>query len=819
MIRRRFRILVQTLSLLFLVTALVGGPSTKAPAQAAPYAFKLAYVYYGNQVDANGFKGLLTSSFPGSTVDLIPLSSVLATDFSLYDMTLIADDTGRLNSWGIPTNLSTQIEKLTMPNRPIFGIGEGGYAFFGKLSLFIGWPHGWHGPQLKAQKAGTPEANAVFGTLLSSVDLFTEPVNAVGIYLPGAPTDVIAIGLETTANDHANQVMQGCRFLWGNSGAPSKMTGDGTTLFLNSILYALNFKCPVEQTSDPKSLNVYKTPNPAIGTTVLPGQVIDYTLSYTFLSANLGGATSAILKDKIPMDTIFVPGSASDGISPTPDGELAWTVGPGTGDKHFKVIVSDTQCADQSMVNNLATLHVTGYTQVYSNPAYHPVTCPPVVFPNSSIFYAEDEVAVHPYPLIAGRPSRVSVRLTNISTAASPVTVQFQSGQLGIGMSYTTFDTQSVTIPAGGVTELSSLYTPPVSGQASFQVLISGSPPLFTQSSLDVSEDFKPGVPDAWQVPVRNNTSSTGDINLVIVNTCPGWTAAVEPATLFSMDPDTTGGVTFTVTPPDRTPLGTGCHIDLQGWIGTTMIGGIRKLDVPPVHLPPNVNPPWEEPEIVPVPNPPVAGVPGQLCIELVNPFDTARDVTVDFSVADFGAGIGFAPVASKIFHLPAYSSGRYCADWTPAGTGTLHRCILATLKQTGFLDMRSQRNMDIVRSDPATLSTVKVPFRVSNPDGIAHHLTFQFTLVGIDPIWTPRILTPIGDPAPDVLMGDGSVHDLMLDFITGPAFGPQAAALASGYRTGGNSKVEVAVLLDGRQVGGFTVSLQNALYLPLIRR
>ena len=130
---------------------------------------------------------------------------------------------------------------------------------------------------------------------------------------------------------------------------------------------------------------------------------------------------------------------------------------------------------------------------------------------------------------------------------------------------------------------------------------------------------------------------------------------------------------TLSVTPPTPVTLGSGCHIDVQGWIGDELIGGIRKLDVPPVHLPNDVAPPWLEPEISFVPNPPVVGQPGQICVELQNPRDTPRIVTVEYAVADFGAGIPFTTVATKSFTLPPFSLAKYCADWTPSTTMTLH--------------------------------------------------------------------------------------------------------------------------------------------------
>jgi hypothetical protein len=280
------------------------------------------------------------------------------------------------------------------------------------------------------------------------------------------------------------------------------------------------------------------------------------------------------------------------------------------------------------------------------------------------------------------------------------------------------------------------------------------------------------------------------------------------------------------VTPPVGPLLGTGCHIDLQAWMGTTMIGGIRKLDVPPVHLPSHVTPPWEEPEINFMPNPPVAGVAGSLCVQLTNPLPVdpvinhSKTVKIDFAVADFGAGIAFVPVGSQDFVIPPNSNGNYCIPWTPLVTGTLHRCVLVTLHQAGFQDLHSQHNVDIVRGVSSDLSTLDIPFHVGNPDGIPHTLTIVPTLLGIDPFWTPVITQNPGDPPPNILPGQNLL--LHLHFIqSGLArLSPTLVGFPPTFGFGAASQVQVSVLLDGRQVSGFTVELVSPhIYLPVVGR
>jgi hypothetical protein len=272
---------------------------------------------------------------------------------------------------------------------------------------------------------------------------------------------------------------------------------------------------------------------------------------------------------------------------------------------------------------------------------------------------------------------------------------------------------------------------------------------------------------------------------------------------------------TLRVTPPSPVTLGTGCHIDVQAWIGSQMIGGLRKLDVPPVHLPTHIDQPWEEPEIVFVPDPPALGVPGQVCVVLTNPTASAKTVTLAFDEADFGAGIGFTPFASHTFVLPPHTTNRYCVPWTPPATGTPHRCILVHLTQAGYQEMRSQRNVDLVRYTQP-LNTLDIPVTIGNPDLVDHHVTFDLQSSGIDPYWLPVILPNPGDPPPDLIPGGGTL-------IVHLKFVPPLVTLASppvDFHFGDASQVSVGVLLDGQPSNGFTILLGNTrTFLPAIKK
>ena len=242
---------------------------------------RIAYVFRGNSLDATSFYNLLTGA--GYSVDLVPLGSVLSTDFTQYTLVLIANDTGNLNQWGFPSMTAAQVAKISAAKKPVIGLGEGGYAYFGQSMLFIGWPNGWHGPQQKVDQAPTAPAPYFMG-LSPPIQHYTSPKNSVGIYLGGSsiPSDVIPVGLEDPTPDHASLIMQGCDLLWGNSGNPLVMTVDGITLFLNAVQYMNVFQCPTPQPPPPDCVTITKTAVPADGTPVVPGQVISYTVTYTY---------------------------------------------------------------------------------------------------------------------------------------------------------------------------------------------------------------------------------------------------------------------------------------------------------------------------------------------------------------------------------------------------------------------------------------------------------------------------------------------------------------------------------------------------------
>jgi hypothetical protein len=571
-------------------------------------AGKIAYVFHSDVVTATEFKGLLQAN--GFTVTLIPLPSVLGVDFAAFDLVIVAHHTGYLDEWPPgSTGPSPEAVHIAAAEKPVVGLGEGGYAYFGKDGKPLGWPTGWHGPLVRVAPVNTGatywHTPNDFAVPPSPLPLYGAPVAEVGIYLPSAP-GTLSFGLEPADKAHAPLITEDadCNQLWGFAGPPDQMTEAGKKLFVNAATFGIVSagECIRPPVPPEQCLHVTKTANPPDGTAVHVGDGIGYTLEYKVDNSTACNLQRGALEDQLPEDTLFVPGSASDGITPGADGVLRWNLGPlapgSIGSKTFKVGVIDSACRNQRTIVDQARL-ATSLGVVTSNVVKHPVECPPVVPEGTQPPDAEDETQIYPYSLVAGHPTELRVRIRNLLDSTQTVTVTFETSpeRFGSGIPYGALplpgNPGEVVLPPLGSVEVVLNWTPVTSGHYCIRVRIEspGYAPVFTYRNLDVAENLQAGVQDDLPFAVGNPTAATADIVLVVNNTCPGWSAWVTPTVLPGVTPGEVRTATLSVVPPEGRPLGTECHIDVQGWIGGRLNGGIRKLDVPPLHLP-EANPP-----------------------------------------------------------------------------------------------------------------------------------------------------------------------------------------------------------------------------------
>ena len=223
--------------------AALQGTSAAATANAAATltaasAYPIAYVYSSDGASANSYETLLEAK--GFKVDLIAMGNILSTNFSPYKVVLIGHETGNGTTWG--DDAGQQANKIVSGGAAILGIGEGGYAYLGKLNLLIGYPNGAHGSAKKSVYAAdlsspiwtTPNTINVPGDRI--VNLYENNSSYVVIYFPDPLMGTEFLGRDPDDARYYQVIMQVDRFvLWGFDAGPQQMTNAGQKLFVNIL--------------------------------------------------------------------------------------------------------------------------------------------------------------------------------------------------------------------------------------------------------------------------------------------------------------------------------------------------------------------------------------------------------------------------------------------------------------------------------------------------------------------------------------------------------------------------------------------------------
>ncbi len=460
--------------------------------------------------------------------------------------------------------------------------------------------------------------------------------------------------------------------------------------------------------------------------------------------------------------------------------------------------------------------------------------------------YAEREIRINPYPLVSGVPTEVCVTISNNTDVTKTVTADFRLSTFGIGLVFNRIPSisgpnpQTVVIPPHTSITMCIKFIPSTPGHHCMQVVLTSPDGYSTASyqNLDIAERLVPGRPTDTIIPVANPTGANADIDLVVDNTCPGWIAFVTPSVLLAVGPNSSEirNVILTVIPPVG-PLGSGCHIDLKAYINGVLIGGVRKIDRPPVDVP--TEPHFAEREITVNPDPPVVGESTQLCVTLTNPTNVDQTVNVTFAAADFGAGIPFTPIQTvNNVVIPANGSITRCITWTPGTGGTLHRCVRVQVSQAGYRDVYSQRNLNVRRLRPVPVFPIDLPtFSVRNPLSNTANIQFDLRVVGLRVYMPPFPGIPVdlfdaqsmkminwGDA---VMFGPNEVRQFFvrLGMPAGPYEVQEATQLP--FMAGDKGVIDVVpfvegqpIVVDGVESGvEFEVDAPASAWLPLIMR
>jgi hypothetical protein len=168
----------------------------------------------------------------------VALKDVTTSALADCDVIIVGSDTGYLLSWGTAQSVTAVRES----GKPVIGLGEGGYAVFGKLRLAIGHPNGGHARDTSIYVV---DPNAMLFTRPNAIpigrdrilSLYSETAD-VSIYLHPVPETVIPLGRSATgSHDNYPLVLEAGRFLlWGFVEPPEKMTQVGRDLFLNAVV-------------------------------------------------------------------------------------------------------------------------------------------------------------------------------------------------------------------------------------------------------------------------------------------------------------------------------------------------------------------------------------------------------------------------------------------------------------------------------------------------------------------------------------------------------------------------------------------------------
>jgi hypothetical protein len=467
--------------------------------------------------------------------------------------------------------------------------------------------------------------------------------------------------------------------------------------------------------------------------------------------------------------------------------------------------------------------------------AYRPPV--PIHRPKDPV-YAESEIGIDPYPAIPGQPTVLSVEVRNQTPHDQYVAATFAVASFGIGLPFGTADIQPnpvlIFVPANGAARGQVVWTPPNRrGRFCVQVslAIEGYPPVFSQRNIDVGEPLRPGVPHELAFAVGSGEHQQPvTVTLGLVLHRPGWEVALGTRLIPNVQPGETITTTLTVVPPPDAVLGTGEPIvDVEAYVDGELLGGFRKLDVPPVPLHKPHEKGYAESEIRVQPYPPRLGQTSKVSTVLQNASEVPVTVQLEFGWANFGLGIPFGSDGmsppSRTVTVGAGMTTTAQVDWTPIISG--HQCILVRMSDTlGLYQPQvSQRNVDVAELPPC--NTTKVfTFTVHNDSPFTATVDIGMVTFNVPANW--QVTTSPNGPAPIPPFGDLTVVVTVHIPCPGTALASlEEAAIRRMQRlAGGVPTIDVEGYSNGELLGGIEIQFPDQgaegemqLNLPLIMR
>jgi hypothetical protein len=456
--------------------------------------------------------------------------------------------------------------------------------------------------------------------------------------------------------------------------------------------------------------------------------------------------------------------------------------------------------------------------------------------------YAESEIGVDPYPVVPGQPVKLSVELHNPTPVSQMVTATFSIANFGIGLPFTTSHITPnpirILIPAHSAVLRHVWWAPPFwEGKFCVRVTLEseGHKTIWSQRNIDVGEPLRRGQPHSMTFPVGSGPhEGPVTVTLGLINHLPGWGVDLSSDSFFDVFydivvEDEPVDVTLIVTPPLNAPaLGTGKPIvDVEAYVDGELIGGFRKLDVPPIDVHKPHEKSYAETELSVDPDPPKSGQEAQVCSVIQNTSSASATATLTFGWADFGMGIPFTITGmtppTRTVALGANLTDTACVTWTPTHAG--HQCIQVKLTDpAGNYEPRfSQRNVDVEERPPCG-ETKTFTFTVYNDSPFTVTVDIGLITFNVPPDWKVTIV-----PSQTLELGPFSEGVIMVIVeIPCPSTLQAMRALQEMSvlqdETGDVPIIDVEGYVDGELVGGIEIQFTGegpgfAVYLPVILR
>jgi hypothetical protein len=372
--------------------------------------------------------------------------------------------------------------------------------------------------------------------------------------------------------------------------------------------------------------------------------------------------------------------------------------------------------------------------------------------------YAESEISIAPYPLIANEPAEVCVELRNPTSQPQTATLQLSWSEFGIGLPFNPFAViPDIVIPPRRLQRVCHNWVPREGGQYGIEAILHVQGYQRTLRStrvVDVHELLYPGANDTLLFPVSVPPNpelglEAGNLVTVHLGLIPhippdwGWELALSADVLTEVE---VGGapklVELAVSVPPGSPMPPAEHpiADVEARVRGWLVGGLRKAYLPPVPIHDPRDPIYAEREISINPYPAREGEPVEICAEVRNPLRVTQTMAVHFRIAPFGIGRPFTPIAPPIMlDLGPGQIERVCVRWVPPTAGQFG--VEVELVFPGHENLEpviSQRVMDVsellLPNRPSTLQ-----FVVANPSA-TKAMTIALGLVPHQRHWEMRL-------------------------------------------------------------------------------